>query len=327
MIKEVLHIVFIYGVPFAFVMGIFTLWEKGKKFVLKQLAIAIKKDFEIKNRIDFKKYNWLIRLNPIPSNYSLRAGAYSNVKQSDKAIKDISKAIDINPYYADFYKSRAYYYSTIGKNDLAIEDYNKAIDLQFNLKSYYQLFLFRAQSLKDNEKYQLAIIDYDIVIKNIPEEIEAYIGKGICLSRLNEDEKAIDIYKIGLEIEPNTTELYVNIGISLSNLNKTEESLVYFGKALEIDNKNDYAYYNRGLSFYYLKKVNEALQDLNKALELNPKTDRSYLFLYLGDLYAIVEKDNEKAMNFLQKAKELGNKNAQEHIDELNSKGTLVLEW
>jgi len=40
-----------------------------------------------------------------------------------------------------------------------------------------------------------------------------------------------------------------------------------------------------------------------------------------------LKKDNEKALIFLQKAKELGNKNAQEHIDELNSTGTIVFEW
>jgi len=66
---------------------------------------------------------------------------------------------------------------------------------------------------------------------------------------------------------------------------------------------------------------------LSKALELKPKTEDSELFLRLGILYAIVEKDNEKAMIFLQKAKELGHKNAQEDIDELNNTGTMVLEW
>ena len=323
-----IKILILWAIASIFIMAIFTLWEKGRKFVLKQLAIAGKKDFENKNyNQQIKKMNWLIRLNPIPSNYSLRSDAFSNLKQYDNAIRDISKAIEINPKYADFYRSRAYYYTEIGKRDLAIEDYNSAIKLKFNSKSDYLLFLFRAQRLEDKEEYKLAIIDYDIVIENVPEEIEAYVGKGICLNRLKEYEKSIETYKLGLEIEPNTTELYVNIGIVLCNLNKLEEAIINYNKALEVDNKNYYAYYNRGLTFYNLKRVNEALQDLNQALELQKETEDSHLFLWLGVLYAVDGKDNEKAMSFLQKAKKLNNKDAQECIDELNNNGKIIMEW
>ena len=192
-----------------------------------------------------------------------------------------------------YYMRRAYYYDLTEKPDLAIEDYNSAINLKFNSKDDYKLFLFRAQSLEDKGEYQLAINDYDIAIKNIPEEIEAYTGKGFCLF----------------------------------NLEKYEGVLYCYQKAIELDDKNYLAFYNRGELFYHLKKGNEALQDLNKALELKPTTENSYLFLWLGDLYAVVEKDNEKEMKFLQKAKDLENKHAQEHIDELSKTGTIVFEW
>ena len=165
--------------------------------------------------------------------------------------------------------------------------------MKFNLKDYYYLFLFRAQSLEDNKEYQLAINDYDIVIKNIPEEIEAYTGKGFCLFKLKEYDDALSCYQ----------------------------------RAVELDNNSFWAFYCRGELFYQLKKVNEALQDLNKALELKPTTENSYLFLWLGVLYAVDGKDNEKAMSFLQKAKELNNKNAQECIDELNNTGKIIMEW
>ena len=179
MVMKILEILIIYLGAYILLLAILKLWEKGKKNVVKQLINAEKQDFENKRyNQQIKKYNWLIRLNPVPSNYSIRAHAFSNLKQYDDAIKDISKAIDINPYYADFYRSRAFYYSKIEKNDLAVKDYNSAIDLKFNLKDYYYLFLFRAQSFEDNKEYQLAINDYDIAIKNIPEEIEAYTGKG-----------------------------------------------------------------------------------------------------------------------------------------------------
>jgi len=294
MVMKILEVLTIYLGAYILLLAILKLWEKVKKNAVKQLINAGKKDFENKQYTQqIKKYNWLIRLNPVPSNYSLRANAFSNLKQYENAIKDISKAIDINPYYADFYKSRAFYYSGIENNDLAVKDYNSAIDLKFNLKDYYYLFLFRAQSLEDNKEYQLAINDYDIAIKNIPEAIEAYTGKGFCLFELKEYDGALSCYQ----------------------------------KAIELDDKNYLAFYSRGELFYQLKKVDEALQDLNKALELRPTTENSYLFLWLGVLYAVNGKENEKAMSFLQKAKELNNEDAQECIDELNNTGKIIMEW
>ena len=294
MAMRIFEILIIYLGAYILLLAILKLWGKGRKFVLKQLIIAGDKDFENKRYNQrIKKLNWLIRLNPIPSNYSLRAGAFSSLEQYDNAIKDISKAIDINPYYADFYRSRAYYYSKIEKNDLAVKDYNSAIDLKFNLKDYYYLFLFRAQSFEDNNEYQLAINDYDIAIKNIPDEIEAYTGKGFCLFKLEKYDDALSCYQ----------------------------------KAVELDNNSFWAFYNRGELFYHLKKVNEALQDLNKALELRPTTESSSLFLWLGVLYAVDGKDNETAMSFLQKAKELGHNDAQECINELNNTGKIIMEW
>ena len=294
MTKTVLSILFFSLIAYIFLTAILKLWGKGKQFIIKKLAIACDKDFENKQyEKEIKKLRWLIWLNPISANYHNRAGKLGNLKQFDDAIKDVSKAININPNNMYYYMRRAYYYDLTEKTDLAIEDYNSAIKLRFNSKDDYKLFLFRAQSLEDKGEYQLAINDYDIAIKNIPEEIEAYTGKGFCLF----------------------------------NLEKYEEALSCYQKAIELDDKNHLAFYSRGELFYHLKKGNEALQDLNKALELKPTTEKSYLFLWLGDLYAVVEKDNERAMNFLQKAKDLGNKYAQEHIDELSNTGTIVFEW
>jgi len=293
MAMKIFEILVIYLGAYILLLAILKLWEKGKGLITKKLISAGRQDFENKRYSkQIKKYNWLIRLNPIPSNYSIRAHAFSNLEQYDNAIKDISKAIDINPYYADFYRSRAYYYSKLEKDDLAIKDYNKAIELIFNPEDYYQLFLFRAQSLEDSKEYQLAINDYNIVIKNLPQEIEAYTGKGLCLFYLEKYDDALSCYE----------------------------------KAVELDNNCFWAFYNRGELFYHLNKVNEALQDLNKALEIRPTTENSSLFLWLGVLYAVDGKDNETAMSFLQKAKELGHKDAQECIDELNDKGKIVME-
>jgi len=121
----------------------------------------------------------VIILNPIAFNYSLRGGVYMKAGKVDKAIKDYSKAIMLEPNQMDLYRSRAYCYSLINQNSLSIKDYNTALELA---PDEINLFLYRAQSFEDNQDYEKAIIDYNMVIDKDPKEIEAYIGKGICQS-------------------------------------------------------------------------------------------------------------------------------------------------
>ena len=332
MIKIILKWLIIWLILYILVLAILKLWGKGKQFVIKKLAMSCQKDFDSKQyEKEIKKLKWLIWLNPTSTNYSVRASVYYFLEKYEDAIKDISKAISINSNIASYFDSRAIYYKLTGKNDLAIEDYNSAINLKFNSKDDYKLFLSRADRLYDKKEYQLAIIDYDIVIKNIPEEIEAYIGKGLCLANLKKYEEAIEIYNQGIEINNVTdldlSDLFVYKGNSLFPMQKNDDAFLCYQKAIDLDINNSFAYLCRGEKYYNLKKVNEALQDLNKVLELKPTTNDSSLFLWLGVLYAVDGKDNERAMIFLQKAKELGNKDAQECIDELNDTGKIIMEW
>ena len=64
--------------------------------ILKYLLRKAQDDFNAKRyNAEIKKLNWIIFLNPIPFNYSLRGGVYRLIGNLDKAIIDYSKAIEL----------------------------------------------------------------------------------------------------------------------------------------------------------------------------------------------------------------------------------------
>jgi Flp pilus assembly protein TadD len=61
--------------------------------------------------------------------YSIRGGAHQAEGDSDRAIEDFTKAIELNPQDAKAYVRRGNVYQVNGDSDHAIADYNKAIEI------------------------------------------------------------------------------------------------------------------------------------------------------------------------------------------------------
>ena len=282
-----------------------------KKRILHILVRKMQNEYHLANYLaEIKTLNWIILINPIASNYALRANIYGVLKNFEKAINDDSTAIELQPNNYDYYRDRAYYYSKINQFQEAINDYNEAIKLKPNDDG---LLLSRAQLYHDNEDYQNAILEYNKVIEINHQEIEAYIGKGICLDKQEQYADAIETYKAGIKVDQNTTELYDNLGIALARQNKHHESLTFFDKAIQIDSKNYYAFYNRAKTNFDLKEWILSLNDLNKTIELNPEFDDAYILR--GNVF-IELNDKESACKDFHFALDLGKIEVQENIDE-----------
>ena len=92
--------------------------------------------------------------------YFFRGLMYGKYKQDDaKAIKDYSKAIELEPRYSRAYLNRALAYSSLKMPDKAIVDYNKMVELRpDDLRMILEL---RAQSYFAKADYKMAWADVD----------------------------------------------------------------------------------------------------------------------------------------------------------------------
>ncbi len=123
-----------------------------------------KKIIELENKIISDKnekaiaeLSKAIQTNPQDSNaYYNRGNVYLEIKEYDKAIVDFSKLIEINPQYAEAYNDRGYAYYLKKDYDKAITDYSKAININPKLlKSYHN----RKEAYRAIDKNDLATAD------------------------------------------------------------------------------------------------------------------------------------------------------------------------
>ena len=196
-----------------------------------------------------------------PNYYNEKCGVLSELKRYDEGLAAINQAIDLAPRAA-WYGNRGNIYINQQKYELALADYNKAILLNPNLAgAYYNRgVLYRLQ-----EKYELALADYDKAIEINRNDAVAYYNRGVLYSYQQKYELALADYNQAIRINPN----YAN------------------------------AYYNRGVLYYNLQKYDLALSDFSKAIEINPNLAQAYLGR--GGLYAIL-RQTEKAKIDLQQA-------------------------
>ncbi len=92
-----------------------------------------------------------------------------------EAIKDSTKAIELNPVDVGSYIIRGVAYESIGNYQQAIEDYTKVIELKQDGLFYYK----RAIAYVRLGNHQQAIKDFSKAIELKPDMAEAYLGRGI----------------------------------------------------------------------------------------------------------------------------------------------------
>jgi tetratricopeptide (TPR) repeat protein len=105
---------------------------------------------------------------------------------------------------------------------------------------------------------------------------------------------------------------YFNVGCILSDLNKEQEAIELYKTCIEI-NPNYYSvYYNCAYSQFQIKDYDEALKNFEKAI-IYDEEQKFYAYYYIGLIYKET-REIEKAKEYLEKAKALGNKDAEEEL-------------
>lgn len=123
-----------------------------------------------------------------------------NEKDLDKQIELYTKAIELNPNYAEAYNNRGVAYYDKGEFNKAIEDYNKAIELN-------------------------------------PNDAEAYNNRGVAYKKKGDIFKAIEDYTKAIELNPNLAEAYNNIANAYLKIGELDQALTNADIAIKKDSQ------------------------------------------------------------------------------------------
>ncbi len=234
--------------------------ERGYELLHKGNSVEARKCFES-----------AIKANPRNSEGYL--GLAKTELGSTESIDWCTKAIEIDPNWADAYSARAAAYLSSKKYQLAVDDYTKVMDLH---------------------PAKLA----DETISN------QYVLRGDAFDALGQRDKAIADFSTAIQLALDSKEkfwAYQKRAWIFESQNKYNESMSDFSAAIKLSPNLSSAYSNRANVELRFKKFNNAIADYTKALSINPKDGTIYS--WRADAYKAIGRKDLAEKDMKQAAK------------------------
>ena len=186
-------------------------YKRGHKYYEEQ-----KYDLAIAN------YTKAITLNPkYLDAYLSRGVCYKKKEQYTEAFADYAKVIQLNPKEPAVYKNQGIIYEIQQNYELAVTNYTKAIELAG--KEYPDLYLYRGTIYLNNlEKPDLAMADFQMAVKLLPQNATGYNNLGYVYSLKENFTQAITNYTKAIELDPKFIFPYINRADSYDAIGKTK---------------------------------------------------------------------------------------------------------
>jgi tetratricopeptide (TPR) repeat protein len=175
-----------------------------------------------------------LRLQPgWPGFIQIRASVHMQAQQYDAAIADYDQLIRRDPKRAGAaaYYDRGVLYGKKGDDDRAIRDHSEAIRLDPKHAAAYR---DRSWIYGQRGDHAQAIRDLDEAIRLEPAHLFAYINRGDQHWKRGEFDRAIRDFDEALKIDPGKALIWVNRGIAFQSKGDTERALADYRKALSV---------------------------------------------------------------------------------------------
>ena len=263
--------------------------------------------------------------------YGERAKLYLGKKMANEALRDLRKAILIDPGQADNYLTLSDAYLMMGKLPNCLEALQKAerLDPKDNeavlklaevyliMEDYDNTFAYvkKALSLDTKNPRAYFIRGYALMekgdtvsaIRNMqnafdqdPHYYEAAVQLGLLYS-YHHDPLAEEYYKTAIGIDPNKDAAYYLLGLYYQETGKMTEAVDTYDKLLTIDPEFKEAYYNIGyIDLVHFQDFKHAAEYFTKAIQQDPQYldawfNRGYSYELSGN-YQDARKDYQKAL-------------------------------
>ncbi len=147
--------------------------------------------------------------------------------------------------------------------------------------------------------YQEAIDQFSELIKQAPQNADAYKNRGVAYMKQEKFDQAIQDFEQAKSIFPQLKDLYSNLGVAWYYKKNCEKAIENYDIEIQMSPENSVAYFNRALCRVELNQPIPANKDLDKTLELKP--DFYWAICFKADLLA-ADNDHAGAIKMYEKA-------------------------
>jgi len=173
--------------------------------------------------------------------------------------------------------------------------------------------------LAESGQYEEALIYFDRVLENNPDNIRALNAKGVTLGELERYEEAFSYHDRALEQDPDNLLALNSKGVTFVKLERYEEALHYFEKILAIDPTNDEVLTNKITTLLKLAQSKEDVSYLDRVLDMRPDHFLTEAWILKGQFLTTLGNYEEAISYFDQVLLQDPN-----NIQTLNLKGQLL---
>ncbi|MHC4251953.1 MAG: tetratricopeptide repeat protein [Planctomycetota bacterium] len=221
-----------------------------------------------------------------------------------KAIEDYTKAISLNPDFADLYRKRASVYYHTKAYDLALADYTMLIELQPDYDAYgmrasthlklgnpalaaadrdkavelwpdnWAVYMCRAGHREKTGDLVGATEDYDKAIALCPAMFRLYDMRADIYEKRGLHGKAVDDYTRAIELSPQYAPRYIYRGLAYAAAGEHDNAIADYTRSIDRC-PNARAYTLRGKAFLdHRRDFEGGIADFSAVLESNPDDAR-----------------------------------------------------
>ncbi|MBI9033910.1 MAG: tetratricopeptide repeat protein [Bacteroidales bacterium] len=217
--------------------------------------------------------------------FQYRAVVYDRLKEYSKSLADYNMASELDPYNSELYMNRGVLKSHTGDFTGAIDDYTKAISLNNRFELAY---INRALVWQRIDSLSLALADCDQVIRFNSYSFDAFLKRGAINSELKNYDDALKDFNYAIRLDDKKPLTYFQRAILHLERKDTLAALNDYNKVLELDPRNAITYFNRGILYSMTEQYDKAIDDYTTLSLINPKNVFSWY--YRGTVYLMQKK-------------------------------------
>lgn len=204
---------------------------------------------------------------PLP--YRNRANYRRDQGRIDEALADYDAAIKLKPDGA-LYNSRAKLYFNQQKYNIALQDYNQAISLDSTVGEYY---INRGAVYALSNNMNAALADFNKGLELQPDHANGYKNRSLIFQAFGQWENAINDISIYLKMHPEDADLWYERGRLKNIVNRPNEGLSDLDRAIQLNNNQGLYYYEKMKCLLLLGQKANALQLLKTVNQFGVKIE------------------------------------------------------